>query len=50
MYFYLGSLQENLSLLLFLPLLLHLIQLLKEFKLGSHIADLLMPIILLKDE
>lgn len=49
-YRYLGSLQENLSLLLFLPLLLHLIQLLKEFKLGTHIADLLVPLVLLMDE
>lgn len=47
MYSYLGSLQENLSLLLFLSLLLHLIQLLEKFELGSHIADLFVPRILL---
>lgn len=49
-YHYLGSLQENLSLLLFLSLFLYLIQVLKEFKLGTNIADLLAPLILLMDQ
>lgn len=48
-YHYLGSLQENLSLLLFLSLFLQLIQVLKEFKLGTDISDLLVPLVLLMD-
>lgn len=48
-YHYLGSLQENLSLLLFLSLFLQLIQVLKEFKLSTDISDLLVPLVLLMD-
>lgn len=44
---YLGGLQENLPLLLLLPLLLHLIQLLKELELGAHVIELLMLLHLL---
>lgn len=49
MCFYFGSLHEDFSLLLLLPLLLHLVQLLKEFELGPHITDLLVPLILLTE-
>ena len=44
---YLCSLHQDLSLLLFFPLLLHLVQVLKELELGPRIASLLVPTILL---
>lgn len=44
---YLGGLQENLPLLLLLPLLLHLIQLLEELELGAHVVELLVLLHLL---
>lgn len=47
---YLGGLQENLPLLLLLPLLLHLIQLLEELELGAHVVELLVLLHLLEGE
>ena len=46
---YLGSLHQDLPLLLLLPLFLHLIQLLIELQLGSHVTHLFILIILLKE-
>lgn len=47
---YLSCLQQDLPLLLFLPLLLQLIELLKELQLSSNITALLIAVVLvLKD-
>lgn len=48
-YSYLSSLHQDLPLLLLLPLFLHLIQLLKELQLRSHVTHLFTLIILLKE-